>query len=130
MSAADSAVESLACQMPFTARIAATARARRVSSTRCARATRVISASRCRRLAAVTRRYEKVAAALARYQAAHHARTTRKIEGSAANAQHFHRPELAHAKGARAYVERAWNEARVEGSYALQFTCDVDAAPL
>ena len=66
MPAAESAVEPLARQMPFTARIAATARAWRISSTRCARATGVISASRCRRLAAVTRRYEKVAAELAR----------------------------------------------------------------
>ncbi|MFN0160066.1 MAG: FAD-dependent monooxygenase [Burkholderiales bacterium] len=71
-----------------------------------------------------------VAAALTRYEGARHARTTRMVEGSAANAQRFHNPELAHAAGARAYVEREWTEARVRERYEWLFTYDVEAVPL
>ncbi|MBL8380860.1 MAG: FAD-dependent monooxygenase [Burkholderiales bacterium] len=71
-----------------------------------------------------------VATALARYEHARHARTTRMVEGSAANAQRFHNPELAHAAGARAYVEREWTEARVRERYEWLFTYDVEAVPL
>ncbi len=66
-----------------------------------------------------------VALALTRYQAARLERTTRMVEGAAANAQRFHNPELAHSAGARAYVEREWNEARVKERYEWLFTYDV-----
>lgn len=71
-----------------------------------------------------------VATALERYERARHARTTRMVEGSAANAKRFHNPELAHATGARAYVEREWTEARVRERYEWLFTYDVEAVPL
>ncbi len=66
-----------------------------------------------------------VALALTRYQAARLERTTRMVEGAAANARRFHNPELAHSAGARAYVEREWNEARVKERYEWLFTYDV-----
>ena len=65
--------------------------------------------------------------ALAHYQAARIERTTRIVEGAAANAQRFHNPALAHSAGARAYVEREWNEARVKQRYEWLFTYDVTA---
>ena len=68
--------------------------------------------------------------ALAHYQAARIERTTRMVEGAAANAQRFHNPELAHSAGARAYVEREWNEARVKERYEWLFTYDVTAVPV
>ena len=68
--------------------------------------------------------------ALAHYQAARIERTTRIVEGAAANAQRFHNPELAHSAGARAYVEREWNEARVKERYEWLFTYDVTTVPV
>ena len=68
--------------------------------------------------------------ALAQYQAARIERTTRIVEGAAANAQRFHNPELAHSAGARAYVEREWNEARVKERYEWLFTYDVTTVPV
>jgi salicylate hydroxylase len=74
--------------------------------------------------------HDDVPAALARYEAARHARTTRMVEGSAANAKRFHNPELAHSAGARAYVDREWTEARVRERYEWLFDYDVDAVPV
>ena len=66
-----------------------------------------------------------VAHALARYEAARLARTTRIVEGANANTKRFHNPELAHVEGARAYVDREWNEERVKERYEWLFTYDV-----
>ena len=74
--------------------------------------------------------YDGTAEALKRYEAARIGRTTRMVEGAAANAQRFHNPELAHSAGARAYVEREWNEARVKERYEWLFTYDVTTAPV
>ena len=68
--------------------------------------------------------------ALKHYEAARIERTTRIVEGAAANAKRFHNPELAHSAGARAYVEREWNEARVKERYEWLFTYDVTAVPV
>jgi salicylate hydroxylase len=65
--------------------------------------------------------------ALPRYEALRKERTTRVVRGSAENARRFHNPELAHASGAAAYVEREWNEERVRERYDWLFTYDVDA---
>ena len=70
------------------------------------------------------------ATALEHYEAARRARTTRMVEGAAANTKRFHNPELAHVEGARAYVEREWNEARVKERYEWLFTYDVTTVPV
>jgi salicylate hydroxylase len=68
--------------------------------------------------------------ALPRYEALRKERTTRVVRGSAENARRFHNPELAHASGAAAYVEREWNEERVRERYDWLFTYDVDAVQI
>lgn len=68
--------------------------------------------------------------ALRRYEDARRDRTARMVLGSAANAQRFHNPALAHAEGAAEYVSREWTEARVKERYEWLFTYDVDAVPL
>jgi salicylate hydroxylase len=68
--------------------------------------------------------------ALRRYEAARHERTSRIVRGSAANAERFHNPALAHAEGAAAYVTREWSEERVKERYEWLFQYDVDAVPL
>jgi salicylate hydroxylase len=69
--------------------------------------------------------YADISTALKHYEAARHERTTRIVDGSAGNAKRFHNPELAHAEGARAYVSKEWNEARVKERYEWLFTYDV-----
>ncbi len=74
--------------------------------------------------------HHDAATALKHYEAARIERTTRIVEGAAANAKRFHNPELAHSAGARAYVEREWNQARVKERYEWLFTYDVTAVPV
>jgi salicylate hydroxylase len=76
-------------------------------------------------LARALEAYSDIPTALKRYEAARHERTTRIVEGSAGNAKRFHNPELAYVEGARAYVSREWNEARVKERYEWLFTYDV-----
>ncbi|VWX61308.1 Salicylate hydroxylase [Burkholderiales bacterium 8X] len=68
--------------------------------------------------------------ALGRYQDARVERTTRIVQGSAANTKRFHNPALASAEGALAYVEREWNEARVRERYHWLFDYRVDQVEL
>jgi salicylate hydroxylase len=81
-------------------------------------------------LARALETYSDIPTALQRYEAARLERTTRIVEGSAGNARRFHNPELEHAVGARAYVSREWNEARVKERYEWLFTYDVMTVPV
>jgi salicylate hydroxylase len=74
--------------------------------------------------------YADTPTALQRYEAARLERTTKIVEGSASNAKRFHNPELANSEGARAYVTREWNEARVKERYEWLFKYDVTTAPV
>src|SRR5712691_10499492 len=49
-------------------------------------------------------------AALMRYENARRDRTRRAVEGSAANIQRFHNPQLSDPAEARKYVDREWAE--------------------
>ncbi|HEY8359547.1 MAG TPA: FAD-dependent monooxygenase [Ramlibacter sp.] len=68
--------------------------------------------------------------ALRRYQDARVARTTRIVQGAAAQTKRFHNPALASAEGAVAYVDREWNEARVRERYHWLFDYRVDEVAL
>jgi salicylate hydroxylase len=68
--------------------------------------------------------------ALRRYQDARAERTTRIVQGSAANAKRFHNPALADADGAVEYVNREWSEPRVRERYHWLFDYKVDEVPL
>ena len=69
-------------------------------------------------------------AALASYENARVDRTARVVRGSAENARRFHNPELAHAEGAAAYVDREWSEDKIRDRYHWLFSYDVDAAAI
>jgi salicylate hydroxylase len=60
-------------------------------------------------------------AALARYEQARLLRTSRIVQGSAANATRFHNPQLANEQGAAEYVDREWTEERVKERYEWLF---------
>jgi salicylate hydroxylase len=64
--------------------------------------------------------------ALQRYEALRLERTSKVVRGSAANATRFHNPQLAHAEGAAAYVDREWSEERVKERYNWLFEYNVD----
>jgi salicylate hydroxylase len=67
---------------------------------------------------------EDFASALSRYEAARIGRTTRVVDGSAANAKRFHNPRLADDRGADDYITTEWSEAKVEQRYDWLFTYD------
>lgn len=65
-------------------------------------------------------------AALQTYEQARIARTTRIVQGSAANAARFHNPQLAHAEGAARYVDQEWSEAKVKERYDWLFSYNAE----
>jgi salicylate hydroxylase len=81
-------------------------------------------------LARCLRETESPQDALRRYQDARVERTTRIVQGSAANTKRFHNPALASADGAVEYVDREWNEARVRERYHWLFDYRVDQVTL
>jgi len=68
--------------------------------------------------------------ALQRYEAARRERANKAVQGSAENAKRFHNPELAHASGADAYVNREWQEEKVKQRYEWLFTYDATSAAI
>ena len=71
-----------------------------------------------------------VASGLAKYEQARRERTTRAVEGSAANIARFHHRALADPQKAREYVEREWAGANVAQRYEWLFTYDATAVSL
>jgi salicylate hydroxylase len=69
---------------------------------------------------------QDVAAALIRYEEARRDRTRRAVQGSAANAERFHNPQLADPVKAKQYVDREWAEARIAERYEWLFRYDVE----
>jgi len=69
-------------------------------------------------------------AALARYEAARRERANKVVQGSAENGKRFHNPELAHAAGADAYVNREWREEKVKQRYEWLFTYDATSVAI
>jgi salicylate hydroxylase len=68
--------------------------------------------------------------ALLRYEAVRRERANRAVSGSADNARRFHNPDLAHAAGAEAYIDREWQEERVKQRYEWLFTYDATAVAI
>lgn len=66
-------------------------------------------------------------AALARYEALRLDRTSRIVQGSAANATRFHNPLLADPAEAGRYVDTEWSEQRVRERYEWLFNYDATA---
>jgi salicylate hydroxylase len=64
------------------------------------------------------------ARAFAIYQDARIERTTRCVNAAWDNAKRFHNPELAHAEGAAAYVDREWSPDKVAARYEWLFQYD------
>jgi salicylate hydroxylase len=72
--------------------------------------------------AALAAHGEDHATAFARYEAARIPRTTRVVEGSAANTRRFHNPRLADDAGAADYIAGEWTEEKIEQRYDWLFT--------
>lgn len=73
---------------------------------------------------------DDVPQALHRYEAARIGRTTDIVVKSTENGRRFHNPELAHAEGAAAYVDREWSEDKVKSRYEWLFRYQVDTVPI
>ena len=67
---------------------------------------------------------------LQRYEAARIERTSRIVNGSAANAKRFHNPLLGHAEGAAQYVDEQWSEQSVKDRYEWLFEYQADKVDL
>jgi salicylate hydroxylase len=74
--------------------------------------------------------YGDVPTALARYEQARLAVTTRKVKGANDNAVRFHNPALATEAGATAYVDREWSREAIIQRYEWIFTYNVETAEI
>jgi len=75
-------------------------------------------------------KYADVETALARYQDARIAVTTRKVVGANDNAVRFHNPALGTEAGATAYVDREWSRDAVIRRYEWVFAYNVDTVEI
>jgi salicylate hydroxylase len=75
-------------------------------------------------------KYGDIATALAGYQDARIAVTTRKVVGANDNATRFHNPALATEAGATAYVDREWSREAIIRRYEWIFTYDVNSVEI
>ncbi|WP_066266587.1 FAD-dependent monooxygenase [Hydrogenophaga palleronii] len=71
-----------------------------------------------------------IARGTAAYEAARVQRTAKIVQGANENATRFHNPQLAHAEGAAAYVDREWTEERVRQRYEWLFEYNVETLAL
>lgn len=71
-----------------------------------------------------------IASATKAYENARVERTTKIVQGANENATRFHNPQLAHAEGATAYVDREWNEERVKQRYEWLFEYNAETLTL
>ncbi|HWK14632.1 MAG TPA: FAD-dependent monooxygenase [Rhizobiaceae bacterium] len=69
-------------------------------------------------------------AAFRRYEMARNDRTSRIVNGAAANAGRFHNPALSNAATAEAYVNSEWEEEKVRQRYEWLFTYDATSVPV
>ena len=82
-------------------------------------------------LARALKEYEgHIAHATAAYEKARVQRTALIVQAANDNARRFHNPQLAHAEGAATYVDREWNEERVQQRYEWLFEYNVETLPL
>jgi salicylate hydroxylase len=75
-------------------------------------------------------KYGDVDAALARYQDARIAVTTRKVMGANDNTKRFHNPALGAEEGACAYVDREWSRDAIIRRYEWIFKYDVETVEI
>lgn len=68
--------------------------------------------------------------ALQVYQATRIERTTRIVDGSAANTKRFHNPQLADPAAAARYVAEEWQEAKARERYEWLFSYEPENVPL
>ncbi len=81
-------------------------------------------------LARAFEQFDTVEEALDRYQQARIPRTTRAVEGAAANTERFHNPLLADPANAPAYVDAQWAPEKVVERYEWLFRYDPTSVPL
>ncbi|MCM8732303.1 FAD-dependent monooxygenase [Hephaestia sp. GCM10023244] len=81
-------------------------------------------------LARAFEEFDTIEEALSRYQQARIPRTTKVVDGAAANTERFHNPMLAEPHNAQAYVDEQWAPERVIDRYEWLFRYDVTRVSL
>lgn len=81
-------------------------------------------------LARCLKEFDDVETALQHYEAARRERTTRAVEGSAANIHRFHNPLLADPEQGRRFIDREWASQRIADRYEWLFRYDATHVPV